>query len=29
MDMVGGIEEGNLRGVKWGVEMIVFYNSHV
>lgn len=20
-----GIEEGNLRGVKWGIEMIIFY----
>lgn len=29
MDMVGGIEEGNLRGVKWGIEMIIFYNIHV
>lgn len=29
MDTVGGIEEGNLRGVKWGVEMIIFYYIHV
>lgn len=29
METMGGMEEGNLRGVKWGVEMIIFYNIHV